>query len=222
MFAVIYKNKVILGPTEWDRAFYKFRFRELGVNHETMPKTAPSKMPYVVDENTKIVPATVIKEPINAMIQYRKGPLWTFDETSATALYQATDMELSQARGNFRRQAADERYKKEVSGTKITIQETEVTLDTSREGRNIFIQKLSIMNDDDVINWKFPEGWFAISKAELTEIVLAGAAHIQSAFDWEKDINDQIDQAETSQQLLDIEIVKPMDFERNIPDDTSE
>jgi hypothetical protein len=208
MHAVIHKDKVIIGPKEWNRGFFTFRFQQLKIAASTMPRTAPTEMPFIVDADTKIVPATVIYEEINPMTQYHRGPVWEISEDSATATYVATDTPIEQARGNFRNQAADERYKKEVAGTKITIQDLEVSLDTSRDGRNIFLQKYSLMSDTDTANWKFPEGWLTLTKAELGQIVQAGATHIQSAFDWEKGINDQIDAAETAEELLAIEIVE--------------
>ena len=213
MYAVIHKEKVIIGPKGWDRGFFSFRFQQLKINAPTMPRTAPISFPYIVDENTRIVPATVTYEEINTMTQYHHGPAWTIGEDSASALYEAVDTPIEQARSNFRNQAADERYKKEVAGTKITIQDLEVSLDTSRDGRNIFIQKFSLMGDTDTANWKFPEGWLTLTKAELGQIVQAGAAHIQSAFDWEKGINDQIDAATTAEELLAIEIVEKEDRE---------
>jgi hypothetical protein len=208
MYAVIHKEKVIIGPKEWNRSFFAFRFQQLKIATPPMPRTAPSTMPFNLDENTKIVPATVVYEEINPMVQHHRGPIWEIGEDTATATYAATDTPIDQAKGNFRNQAADERYKKEVAGTKITIQDLEVSLDTSRDGRNIFLQKYSLMGDDDTSNWKFPEGWLTLTKAELGLIVMTGAAHIQSAFDWEKSINDKIDAAETAEELLAIEIVE--------------
>lgn len=208
MYAVIHKNKVIIGPKEWNRAFYTFRLKKLGVNPSTMPRTAPESLPYIIDDDTKVVPATIIHDDVTPMVQHHRGPVWTIQEDSAIAHYQAVDNSIEASRNNFREQAADERYKKEVSGTKVVIQDIEVSIDTSRDGRNIFLQKYSLIGDEDTVNWKFPEGWLTISKAELGVIVMAGAAHIQSAFDWEKSINEQIDAAETAEELLAIEIVE--------------
>lgn len=216
MYAVIHKNKVIIGPKDWNRAFYSFRLKKLGVNTPTMPRTAPESLPYIIDSNTKIVAATITRDEATPMVQHHRGPIWTIQEDSAVAHYQAVDTHIDAARNNFREQAADERYKKEVSGTKIVIQDIEVSLDTSREGRNIFFQKYSLMSDEDTVNWKFPEGWLTISKAELGVIVMAGAAHIQSAFDWEKSINEQIDAAETAEELLAIEIVEKPEVDGEI------
>jgi hypothetical protein len=208
MYAVIHKEKVIIGPKEWNRGFFVFRFQQLKIDAPMIPRTAPTELPFVVDKDTRIVRAETTYDEIDPMVQYHRGPIWTINEEYAVASYEAVDTPIEQARSNFRNKAAGERYKKEVSGTKVTVQSTEVTLDTSRDGRNIFIQKFSLMEDDDTVNWKFPEGWLTLTKSELGQIVRAGATHIQSAFDWEKSINDQIDSATTAEELLAIEIVE--------------
>jgi hypothetical protein len=156
-----------------------------------------------VDENTLIVPATVTYEEINPMVQYHRGPAWTTNEDSASALYEAVDTPIEQARSNFRNQAADERYKKEIAGTQTTIQDFEVSLDTSRDGRNIFLQKFSLMGDSDNVNWKFPEGWLTLTKADLGLIVASGAAYIQTCFDWEKEQVAIVDACETLTELAE-------------------
>jgi hypothetical protein len=98
-----------------------------------------------------------------------------------------------------------------VAGTKTTIQDLEVTLDTSRDGRNVFIQKYTLMGEDDVVNWKFPEGWLTLTKTELGVAVATGAAHIQGAFDWEKAKVEEIEAAETVEALNAIVIVEPQE-----------
>lgn len=216
MYAVIHKDKVIIGPKEWNRGFFTFRFQQLKISAAAMPRTAPSEMPFIVDADTRIVPATVTYEEINTMTQYHRGPVWEIGEGSATATYVATDTPIEQARANFRNQAAEVRYRRETAGSKITIQDLEVSLDTSRDGRNTFIQKFSLMGDTDTSNWKFPEGWLTLTKAELGSIVQAGATHIQSAFDWEKGINDLIDAAQTAEELLNIEIVEKPEAGENL------
>jgi hypothetical protein len=104
-------------------------------------------------------------------------------------------------------QAADERWIKETAGTTTTIQDTVVTVDTARGSRDIFVQKYLLMLDSDVVTWKFPETWLSLTKTDLGQVVAAGASHVQSAFAWEKDINDAINTADTLDALDAIVIV---------------
>lgn len=208
MYALVHKNKILVGPKDWDRGFFLAALREKGIKNAIIPRKPQEQLPYAIDEDTKIFKAEVVKAEINPMVEYHRGPIWTITEETATANYEAVDTPVEYARGNFKALAASERYKKEIAGTTFEIQGVTVTLDTTREGRNIFIQKYSMMGDLDTVNWKFPEGWLTLNKSELGQVIAAGAAHIQTAFDWEKGISDLIDSAQTKEELLAIEIVE--------------
>lgn len=206
MYAIVHKNRVVLGPLAWAQKYYtdvlKIRHRV----QANIPGQAPIMFPYRIDAETTIHQVVENKPEIDAMVEYHYGPLWDLTNDVIVANYEVTPLPIESARNNFRALAAHERYKKEVSGVKVTVQGNEVTCDTSRDGRNIFLQKYSLMSDGTTSNWKFPERWLTLTKSDLGQIVQAGSEHIQSAFDWEKDINDQIDTASTAEELKAIEI----------------
>jgi len=208
MYAVVYKNRVIVGPMNWNRAIYESSLEKEGIVIN-LPRVAPEELPIIINDDAKIMEVEETRPEINPMVQYYYGPLWDVSGTKAIASYNVVDTPIEFAKGNFKEQAAIVRYQKEVSGAKINIQDIEVKVDTSREGRNVFIQKLSTMGDSDTANWKFPEGWLTLTKAEFASIIAAGFAHVQSAFDWEKNINDQIEASTTKEELLAIEILEP-------------
>jgi hypothetical protein len=217
LYAIKHKNRVVLGPLEWDKKYFE---KVLKIRHSIdieLPFRQPLTLPFIIDENTSIHEAIVSRPDLDPMMQAYYGPLWDVSGDVIVANYEVHDHTIEDARNNFRTLAAAERYSKEISSVKVEIQGIEVTADTSRAGRNIFLQKFMLMGDAEVVNWKFPEGWLTLTKAELGMIVQAGAAHIQAAFDWEKSINDQIDAAETAEELYAIEIVeKPIyPFEEN-------
>lgn len=206
MYVIIHKGRVILGPLAWAQKYYtdvlKIRHRV----EANIPGQAPEEMPYTIDENTKIHKVTENKPNIDPMIECHYGPLWDMSSDEIVANYEVRAHLIETARNNFRALAAHERYKKEIAGVKVTIQDTEVTIDTTRGERDIFVQKYLLMGENDTVNWKFPEAWLTMTKQELGLVVQTGAGHIQGCFDWEKDINDQIDVAETAEELYAIEI----------------
>ena len=57
------------------------------------------------------------------------------------------------------------------------------------------------MSDTDVIGWKFPECWLNLTKEELGIAVNAGVAYVQSQFAWEQNIDDQVNNAQTVDDL---------------------
>lgn len=203
-YVVINKSKVIIGPMAWSQKHFtdilKIRHKIIA----NIPGIEPSEFPYVIDENTKVHEVLENRPEINSTIQYHYGPLWDLSDSIAVANYEIRDISIESARDNFRSIAAAERYKKEITGTTAVIQDLEVTLDTSREGRNIFVHKLLLMSEGQTTNYKFPEGWLTITKTELSTIAQVGENYIQSCFDWEKLINEQIDACVTNEELLSL------------------
>jgi hypothetical protein len=207
MYAVIYKNKVIVGPMSWNRAIFQGSLERRGITN-TLPRVAPEELPYVVNADAQIMAVEEVRPELNPMVEHYYGPLWEITETKAVANYEVHDTNIEFARNNFKSQAAEERWKKEIAGTKVTINDVEVTLDTTREGRNIFIQKFVTMSDDATVNWKFPEAWVQLTKSDLQTVINTIDSHVESCFDWEKSIVLQIDGAETKEELVAIEIVE--------------
>jgi len=207
MYAVIYDNRVLVGPMNWNRGMFQGALERKGVQY-SLPRTAPNNLPLIIDEHAKIMQVEEIKPELNALVEYYYGPLWDITETKAIANYEVHDTPIESARYNLKQLAAQERYKKEILGATVTIQEQTVTIDTNRGAKDVFVQKYLLMAESDTVNWKFPETWLPLTKNDLSLAVQAGAQYIQSCFDWELNIAEQIDLAETKEQLLAIVIIE--------------
>jgi hypothetical protein len=204
MYAVVYKDRVIVGPMDWNRSIFQGSLEKENVI-VGLPRVVPETLPYIINEDAKIALVEEQRPEINPAVEFYYGPQWDLSGDKAVAVYEAVDTPIDFARYNLKVKAAEARWKKETAGTKINIQDIEVSLDTSRDGRNIFVQKHSIMAEEEVVNWKFSEGWLSLTKSELGSIVTAGSNYIQSCFDWEKTINDEIDAAASKEELLSID-----------------
>jgi hypothetical protein len=207
MYAVIYDNRVLVGPMNWNRGMFQGALERKGIQY-SLPRTAPDDLPMIIDEHAKIMQVEEIKPELNALVEYYYGPLWDITETKAIANYEIHDTPIESARYNLKQLASQERYKKEILGTTTTIQDNLVTIDTNRGARDIFVQKYLLMAESDTVNWKFPETWLTLTKSDLGLCVQAGNQYVQQCFDWELNISEQIDQAETKEQLLAITIVE--------------
>lgn len=207
MYALVHKERVLVGPMRWNRGLFEAALKKIGVEGH-IPRLAPDadKLPIVYDADTKIMPARYETEPMNPKIERTYGPYWTFDNNIAVGLFKVKDKEIDSVKSELKNEAAEYRYELEIAGTTATIQDTEVTVDTTREGRNIFIQKHSMMADDDTVAWKFPEGWLTLTKTDLGAVITAGATHIQTQFDWEATKSAEIDAASDLATLDAIEI----------------
>lgn len=206
-FAIVHKNKVIIGPMDWKQKYFTDVLKIRHKVESNIPAVVPVTLPYIIDEDTYINRVIENKPEIDFMTEYHYGPLWNITSDAVIANYEVKDIEISDARNNFRVIAANERYKKEVSGLKITIQDTGVSIDTSRDGRRIFTERYIVMSDNEIINWKFPEAWLELSKTDIRDIIISITSYVQSVFDWEKSINIAIDSAQTKEQLKDISMV---------------
>jgi len=207
MYAVIYDNRVLVGPMNWNRGMFQGALERKGIQYP-LPRTAPNNLPLTINEHAKIMRVDEIRPQMNPLVEFYYGPLWDITEEAAIANYEVHDSPIESMRYNLKQVAAQARYSKEVLGTTATIQGQEVTIDTNRGARDIFVQKYLLMADSDLVNWKFPETWLTLTKQDLSLAVQAGAQYIQSCFDWELNITEQIDLAETKEQLLAITVAE--------------
>jgi hypothetical protein len=206
-YGIVHKNRVVVGPMAWSQKYFTSALKIRHKIDANIPGIEPEILPYVIDNDTKIHRVVENRPELNTMIHYYYGPIWDFSNDIIIANYEVKDISIEVAKDNFRSVLASERYKKEISNTKLTLQNLEITIDTSRERRNVYIQKFLTMNDGEVINWKFSEGWLTVSKEELGIIAKACADYIQDAFNWEKSINEQIDSCLTTEELLNLDFI---------------
>lgn len=208
MYVLVHKERVLVGPRDWNRPMFEGALERLKLT-TMLPRRDPQELPIVIDEDTYITNAVIVIPSHNEKIETYHGPYWNFENKSlAVGTYEIKEKQLGSIRELLINQTAAERYRREVAGTTAVIQDTTVTLDTSRDGRNVFIQKYTLMGDSDTVNWKFPEGWLTLTKSDLGIAVAAGVSHIQGSFDWEKAKVEEIEAADTATALDAIVIVE--------------
>ena len=200
------QNFVILGPIEWRPRFISDVLSDEFDEDIIVTKADEQRVPFEIIPGVKARRCQTTYEEINPKIHRHDGPFWTYDdenaEVQATAAWIKTDKAISQVKAELKNVVADLRWKKENKGVVLNIQNTNVWCDTSRGNRDVFLQKYSIMNDGDTINWKFPgDVWLNLTKTELGSIVSAGATYIQSCFDWEAAQSSIIDSCTTLEEL---------------------
>ena len=207
MYALIYDNRVVVGPMNWNIAIFQGALRRKDIQY-SLPRTAPDDLPLIIDEHAKIMQVEEIRPELKASVEYYYGPLWDVTGTKAIANYEVHDTPIESARYNLKQLAAQERYKKEILGATVTIQEQTVTIDTNRGAKDVFVQKYLLMAESDTVNWKFPETWLTLTKSDLGLCVTAANQYIQQCFDRELNISEQIDQSQNKQELLAVTIVE--------------
>lgn len=215
MFIIVHENFVTWGPKPWNKLGFEDVLRTDCEVEYTLPQRNDNQDPIIINENTKILKVVALDAPqCNPKIQRLNGPYYNFYDDKAESYMVVEDLPIDFVRGNLKGRVATNRYTKEVEGVKVTIQGHEVTVDTSRNGRQIFFDAALTMTDSETIGWKFPETWIDVTKSDMQQIVAAGKAHIQTWFDWEKNKIIEIDNATTLAELDAIDIGDPVEPER--------
>lgn len=201
-------NFVVIGPKPWNkRAFEATLQDDLDITF-TLPSTNDAYLE--VSSTVKFFPVSYVEPyPFNPKIEQYAGPFYTFDATSAVGTYNAVDKNMDEVKGNLKGIVASNRYDRECSGLKVTIQGNEVFVYTDRQNRNMYIQQYQFMADNATALWKFPEMWLTLSKAEMGAIITASVAHIHDAFAWEGTKAAEIDACTTLAELDLVEVKHP-------------
>jgi hypothetical protein len=206
MYAITHHHdydEVLLGPIEWKPRFIASVLQQ-DLDLDQSPTILPSdesKVPYDILPNVRVRKVEVVYEEHNPKIQHHNGPFWSYENDIALATYKTIDKPLDLVKSELKALLAAERYKKEISGVKTTIQGLEVTVDTNRGDRDVFVQKYLLMSDIDTVEWKFPERWLTLTKSDLGQVVNVGATHVQDCFSWEASKVAEIDSCITLEQL---------------------
>jgi hypothetical protein len=119
MYAVIYDNKVVVGPMNWNRGMFQGALERKGIQYP-LSRTAPNNLPLTIDEHAKIMRVEEIRPQMNPLVEFYYGPLWDITEEAAIANYEVHDSPIESMRYNLKQLAAQARYSKEVLGTTVT------------------------------------------------------------------------------------------------------
>jgi hypothetical protein len=211
MYALIHNNQIQVGPRDWNYMFFKDYLDEEGLDATALTKRAPEDNK-IITADWKIIPVTSIQYPaLDEPFEQPAGPYWTIHDEYITGEFLAVPNTVEMVKGKLKEVVTNNRYKVEVGGCPFTFADgTEVTLYTTREDRNVYLQAYQILTDGGSIVFKFPNAVFkSVSKVELGLIVETGSAHIQGAFIWEADKYDEIDLCETIADLKLIDVKHP-------------
>ena len=202
MFVIIYNNSVILGPMKWNQRRFQSVIEEECEIITILPETNIDDSVITINENIQILPVQETPNPeFNQKIEILHGPFWEFTTTHAISSYIVQPKVLEAVQNELKNELANTRWEKEIAGIKITIQNVEITADTNRGVRDLFVQQYLLMGETETVMWKFPETWLNLTKQDLGLIVGSGANHVKQAFEWEQSLVNQIDLCTTLSEL---------------------
>lgn len=185
MYVLTHNDFVILGPIAWNSRMFSSAIEEETGIEVSVLQSEREQVPVNKGNGIKIRNAVESRPQINTKIQHYSGPYWSFTDSTGTASYVPTDKNIDLVKSELGAKLASVRYDKEIAGVKVTVQDLQITVDTARGSRDVFVQQFLLMGDTDTVTWKFPEGWLNLSKTELGICVSAGVEHVKAAFVWE-------------------------------------
>ena len=171
---------VHLGPYPWRTRFIQSELDDLEVDFQ-LPQ---AEQGYIkINDNFEIFPVGEAKGDAGDSNWHDPvGPFWEYVDNVAIPTFDKKDKPLEQIRDFLKNIVADQRYSKEISGTKVDLDGKSVTVNTSRDNRSEFSHVHSTMSESEKINWKFPEGWTELTKSQLFDVSNSihkiGRAHV--------------------------------------------
>ena len=217
MYALFHESKLVVGPIYWSSGSFNARLKWLGLP-ESLPedilarqrKIVPINQPLIIDEatGTKIYKCVTLNEQQeNSLFEDNDYIEWNLNVWPIEGTYQLVDRPLDVAKDRLTGFVSEIRNEKEISGVDITIQNKTVKSFTGPVARLNVIQKLNQLENNETTLYKFMDNeWLTIDRNELELINLAVQQHIDSLDAWEQNINSQIKNATTVNQLKSIEV----------------
>lgn len=197
------RQSIMLGPVFWQPRFIKSVLADADIEYTPSPIAPESRIS--INETIEIFPISELTQPsYDPVYEQLAGPWWTYNDTAALGHYTVVERDLTAIKSTLLEQTAATRWSRETAGIKYTINGVEVSVATDRESRNIWTQKILSLGDDGAVQWKFPQGWFTLTKTDLIAVLSAIDAYVQTQYDWEATIVVEINAATTAEELKSI------------------
>lgn len=200
-------GQMVVGPRLWSWSMFWDYLDEEKLDSSQLPKSAPDEA--IFTDQWSILPTTLsdatpaLDEPYEQLA----GPFWTIYSDYILGQYSSVPCDIEAIKGNLREKIMNNRYVAETAPITYTINGSTVNIDTSRENRNSYFLKSLDMTDTETSSWKFKQGWFDVTKTDFTNINQLIKTQIQTCFDWERQIHQQITNAQTIEELKSINLI---------------
>jgi hypothetical protein len=210
LYVLVDGQYVVNGPREWNaRSFQSTLSDDYEINY-VFPQQKTDLDPILINDTLRVLPASLTYPEYNPKIEYCDGPYWTYDNNFAAGTFEVKDQPIDLIKSALKEIVAANRYNKEIAGTKTTIQDLEVFIDTSRTNRNTYVNAYNLMADTDTLNWKFSEGWLVLTREEMKLVVDVGANYVNTQFEWEASKVQEIDNCTTLEELNAVDLGYPV------------
>ena len=67
MYAVVYDNRILVGPMNWNRAMFQGALEKKGIN-QLLSRVAPDDLPMIINEHAKIMQVEENRPELNPLV----------------------------------------------------------------------------------------------------------------------------------------------------------
>lgn len=204
---VLNQEQVILGPFDWKQRYLQSEFDDLYDNGDIsfQYQVAPIDTGYInVGEGYEIFPIITPTQPdFDTVFEDPIGPFYTYVSNTASATFSTQDRPIPWIQDTVKQTAAAIRYTKESAGLSVNTSVGLINVATDRTSR-LQYTNLMVSMGSNTINFKATTGFFTLSNTDMELIVSTIHDFVQTQFNWEKGINDQITDATSVDELKTI------------------
>lgn len=212
MYALIHNSQLLLGPIKFNYRFINSDLEDNEIEERIGPRDYEN-VPLEINSNTFLLEAVLNQPEYDERSQVLKYTNWELIDIDgiqkAQFNYETVDKSLEQIKDEHKQVLPPIRREKENQYITVNIDNTEVSILTTRDQRTQFINKLSSLGTDPVM-YKFDNGtWASVTKTDIEYIVQQIDAKVQEAFDWEYSKIQEIDSCTTKEEVFNVVIVEP-------------
>jgi hypothetical protein len=210
MYALVNGQELLLGPISFNyRMINSVLEEELEVDYRVTSQSYQS-VPIIITEDIKILPTRDDNPEYDPRFESLSNITYEITETEVIFRHTKLEKPLEQIKDEYKQSVKPERQNKENQYITVSVQNTELTLLTSREQRTQLINKLTSLAETDTVLYKFNDNtWINVSKSDLEYVIKQIDLKVQEAFDWEYAKLQEIDSCQTWQEVYNVEISSP-------------
>jgi len=212
MYALIHNSQLLLGPIKFNYRFINSDLEDNEIEERIGPRDYEN-VPLEINSTTFLLEVVLNQPEYDERSQVLRYTDWEIitdnDIQKAQFNYEVVDKSLDQIKDEYKQQLSPIRREKENQYLTLNIQNTDLSILTSREQRTQFINKLTALPETETVLYKFSDStWINVSKTDLEYIVQQIDLKVQEAFDWEYAKLQEIDNCTTKEEVFDVVIVE--------------
>lgn len=199
-FALIHDNQLILGPIGFNVRMINSELESLEVEEQITPQSYTDLPIHFSDGLTHLV--LIEKDLPSHNPKYHNVGNFTWEiikendvPTKVLLTYPIVDKTLEEVKEIRKQEVAPVRREKENTIIRLSVNDTEIQVSSSRDERLLLTNKLTAIADS--CNYKFQNTWLEVTSTELQFIIGEIDKVVQAAFDWELAKLQEIDACET-------------------------